>query len=137
VYYEVVNSLGLGFKAVMSLCIGPTSPNAPSIQRSIPYSTEALVSWRVGKIAYTQENYHVEFGVSNDALTMRSEAVNGSSNLTSINQLYSVTLTGLDPFTQYYYTVVATNSFITAQTTVQAFQTTEAGVSTGCQMNIN
>lgn len=82
----------------------------------------------MGAIAYTPENYRIEFGVSNDALTMRSEVINGSSNLTSTDLLYSATLTGLSPFTQYYYRIVATNSFITTQTEVQMFQTSEVGM---------
>lgn len=89
---------------------------------------EALISWRVRSIAYTPENYHIEFGGSSDDLSMRSEIINGTSNLTSTNLLYSTTLTDLSPFTRYYYRIVATNSFIVTQTEVQTFQTSEAGM---------
>ena len=91
----------------------------------------------MGVIAYTRENYHIEYGVSSDALTMRNEALNGSTNLTSTNLLYSANLTNLRPFTQYYYRLVASNSFTTSQTAVQMFQTSEAGIKNYVKMTTN
>lgn len=108
--------------------LGPTAPNTPRIEMSISYAMEAMLNWTVGSIAYTPENYHIEFGVSSDVLNMRSDVINGSSNLTSTNLLYSTTLTGLSPFTQYYYRIVATNSFITTRTVVEMFRTSETGI---------
>lgn len=89
---------------------------------------EAVINWMVESIAYTLENYHVEFGLRSNALNMRNEAVNGSSDVTSTNLLYSTTLSGLNPFTQYYYRVVATNTFTMTQSEVQMFQTSETGI---------
>ena len=107
--------------------IGPTVPTTPSIERNTPSSSQVTISWRVATIAYTTENYHIDFGIGSDALTMRSGVINGSTNLTSTNLLYSATVTGLQPFTQYYYRIVATNSFTMSQTDVQTFRTTEGG----------
>ena len=94
---------------------------------------EAVINWMVESIAYTLENYYVEFGLSSDTLDLRSEVVNGSSNFTSM--LYSATLTGLSPFTEYYYRIVATNSFTTTRTEVQMFQTSETGKLYMCERN--
>ena len=99
----------------------------PTIVRTIHYSTQALISWIVTTIAYTAESYYIEYGQSNDSLTMMSDVVNGSTNLTSINLILSANITGLHPFTRYYYRLVASNSFATSQTAVQIFQTSEAG----------
>ena len=79
-------------------------------------------------IAYTPENYFIEYGQSDDTLNMRSEVVGGSTNLTSTNLAYSANITGLSPFTLYHYRVVANNSFTSSRTTVQTFRTPEAGM---------
>ncbi len=79
-------------------------------------------------IAYTPETYYIEYGQSSDNLAMRSEVINGSdADLNSTNVAYSANISGLCPFTQYYYRLVARNSLTTSQTAVQTFQTSEAG----------
>lgn len=78
-------------------------------------------------IAYTLETYSVAYGVNRDDLDMRSNSTDGGNNYTAINQAYSLTITGLEPFTQYYYAVVAHNSFTTTESSILTFRTTEAG----------
>lgn len=107
---------------------GSAAPTIPVLQRAVPLPTQALISWLVRAIAYTPESYHIAFGLSNDALTLRSEVFSGSTNLTSTNLVYSANITNLHPFTQYYYRVIAANSFTTSQTAVEVFQTAEAGI---------
>ena len=94
---------------------------------SVSYSTQAVINWIVTSIAYTSEDYYIEYGISNDSLAMRSEIINGSDDLTSTNLVYSANITGLRPFTQYYYRLVARNSFITTETPIQTLQTSIAG----------
>ena len=79
-------------------------------------------------VAYTLETYSVIYGVSIGGLDMRSNFTDGSSNYSAINQAYSVTITDLKPFTQYYYSVVAHNSFTTTESNILTFKTTEAGI---------
>lgn len=69
----------------------------------------------------------MEYGMSSDSLTMRSEVINGSTNLTETNLAYTFNITGLRPYTQYFYRLTARNSFTTSQTAVSMFQTSEAG----------
>ncbi len=108
--------------------IGPSAPIAPNVLRTVPYSTQALVSWTVTAISYTSEMYFIEYGQSNDTLNLRSEIIAGSGNLTSTNLAYSANITGLRPFTLYYYRVVARNSFTRSETSKLTIQTSEAGI---------
>ena len=107
--------------------VGPTAPFDPVPMRVLSYSTRASITWIVTAIRYTPEDYHIEYGLSNDTLSMRSEVVNGSTNLTSTNLAYSATLLDLRPFTQYHYRIVASNSFTASQSAVETFRTAEAG----------
>ena len=89
---------------------------------------QVTINWVVTSVAYTLEMYSVIYGVNSDALDMRSNFTYGSSSHTAINQAYSVTVYGLEPFTQYYYAVVAHNSFTTTESSILTFITTEAGM---------
>lgn len=106
---------------------GPSAPIIPTISETVPSSIRVLIRWIVTATAYTPENYYIEYGQSMDTLTMRTDVVNGSTDLADTNLAYSTLITGLRPFTQYYYRLVASNSFTMSQTAVQAFQTSEAG----------
>ncbi len=107
--------------------VGATAPNMAIIQETRPGSTEATISWIVQTIAYTPEEYYIQYGVDMNSLVMTSERLNGSLNLTSSNVVYSIILTNLQPYTQYYYRIVAENSFTTSQTSTLMFRTSEAG----------
>ena len=107
---------------------GSLPPNAPTLLSSIAGQTQATISWIVTSVAYTLETYSVKYGIRIDNLDMISNGTDGSSNSTAINQAYSLTITGLEPFTQYYYAVAAYNSFTTTESAIQAFRTTEAGM---------
>ena len=106
---------------------GPSAPLVPTIVRSIPYSTGILVDWIVTAISYSSESYYIEYGLSSNSLTRRSEVLNGSTNLTETNLAYTLNISGLTPYTQYFYRLAARNTFTTSQTAVQMFQTSTAG----------
>ena len=110
------------------MCAGAIAPNVPIIEQTRPGPTDAIISWTVRAIAYTSESYHIEYGLDENSLIMESEIINGTLNFTSSNLMYLTTITNLQPFTQYYYRVVATNSFTTAETSVQMFRTSESGL---------
>lgn len=107
---------------------GPIPPNIPTLLSSIVGQTQATISWVVTSVAYTLETYSVIYGVNIDALDMRTNFTHGSSSYTVINQAFSVTISDLEPFRQYYYAVVAHNSFTTTQSSILIFKTTEAGM---------
>ena len=52
----------------------------------------------------------------------------GNTNLTAINEMFTVNITGLMPFTKYYYIISANNSIGTTNTTVMTFTTDETGI---------
>ena len=56
-----------------------------------------------------------------------SEAVMGSTDGLVTNQVFSVNITGLTPFTTYYYIVWANNSVGNTKTSVMSFITNETG----------
>ena len=74
---------------------------------NITYNS-AIIRWTVPSLSYDPEIYIVEYGLAMDSLTMTS-----SSDVTPLNYMDdfqgSVTLTGLNQLTLYYYRVMATN----------------------------
>ena len=75
------------------------------------------------------ETYTVGFG--NDSMTLSQVSeVMGNTNLTAVNELFSVNITELTPFTTYYYNISASNSLGTTTTSVMNFTTDETGTVT-------
>ena len=107
---------------------GPIPPNAPTLLSSVVGPTHATISWVVTAVAYTPERYSIVYSMHTADLDMRSNFTEGSSNYSNINQAYSVTIADLEPFTQYYYAVVAQNSFTTTESSISTFKTAEAGI---------
>ena len=101
----------------------------PIILSSTVDAVQATINWIVTATAYTPERYFIVYGLRNDTLDLRSNPVEGATNLTTTNMAYSVTITGLRPFTQYYYRINARNSFTTTESATEMFQTTEGGMS--------
>ena len=100
----------------------------PIILSSTVGAMQATINWIVTATAYTPESYFIVYGLRNDTLDLRSDPVEGATNLTTTNVAYSVTITGLHPFTQYYYRIDASNSFTTTESATETFQTTEGGI---------
>ena len=115
------------YNYTMLLSAGPSAPATPVILSGTARTTQATITWIATVIAYTPESYYIVYGLSNDSLNLRSMAVEGTANLTATNWAYSATITGLHPFTHYYYLIEARNSFTITQSDVQMIQTTEAG----------
>ena len=83
----------------------------------------ALIQWTVSSIAYTPETYVVEYGTSQDSLDMTSDPTHSGEDITVVNQMYSVQLSSLEPVTQYYYQVVATNTARSRSINLPSFMT--------------
>lgn len=92
-----------------------------------------MINWLVPQVLYTPERYYIAYGLESTILDSVSDTVDGTMELTATNLHYSHTLYGLHPFTQYYYKLVAENSFPngSSETTVFTFLTTEAGMLLG------
>jgi len=89
-----------------------------------PYSVN--ISWAVHFISFDTETYSVQYG-SDMSLQDSSEMVMGSIDGLVTNQVFSVSITGLTPFTTYYYIVWANNSVGSTKTSVMSFTTNETG----------
>ena len=74
--------------------------------------------------------YTVRYGTDMLTLSDSSEVIMGNTNLSTINELFSIIITGLTPFTTYYYIISANNSVGTTNTSVMNFKTDESGVVT-------
>ena len=98
-----------------------------------PFSV--LISWIVPSIVNGTETYAVQYGA--DMTLPNSRMVNGSMDLTAINQIFTVNITNLIPFTTYYYTITAMNSEGNTPTSVMNFTTDETGTYTDILMTFH
>uniref|UniRef100_A0A1X7U7Q4 Uncharacterized protein n=2 Tax=Amphimedon queenslandica TaxID=400682 RepID=A0A1X7U7Q4_AMPQE len=90
---------------------GPRSPFPPvDIQIKSKHSQEVIISWLVPMVVYTKEKYTVFFGTDKNALMQPFSSINGSTDLTLVDQVYSTRLTGLQGNTVYYYRILAENT---------------------------
>ena len=87
-----------------------------------PYSV--IISWMAISIVHDAETYIVYYGTDNMALVNSSERL-GPANMPEV---YTVNISGLVPFTTYYYIVSANNSQGFTNTSVMTFRTNEAGM---------
>ena len=85
--------------------------------------SSAHIQWTVSSIAYTPETYVVEYGTSQDSLDMTSDPSHSGGDIIVVNQMYSVQLSSLEPDTQYYYQVVATNTALSRSSNLLSFRT--------------
>jgi len=112
----------------MCVCVvAMVPPFQPIVTENIttPYSVN--VSWVVPSIVFDQESYIIQYGTDMAMLLSSSNLVQGSSDRNVTNGDFSINITGLTPFTRYYYIINATNSVGSTSTTVMNFITGETG----------
>jgi len=112
---------------VLVLCaIAMEQPAQPMVRdvTTAPYSVN--ISWVVSNIVFDQESYVVRYG-TDMTLQNSSDVVQGSNDTNAINDVFSVNITGLTPFTRYYYIINATNSINSTTTPVMSFTTDQTG----------
>eukprot|EP00731_Ephydatia_muelleri_P019109 Em0011g1149a len=76
------------------------------------------IQWTVPFVVYTLETYVVHYGSAPDNLNQSSILVNGSADLSVTGAQFGVNLTGLVPYSLYYYTIEASNTEGTTTTPV-------------------
>ena len=82
----------------------------PTFVKIIDSSNDSVtIQWKVSTIAYTPETYFIEYGTAVDQLNMPSSKQESGPSIMVQDRVYSIELTGLQPWTTYYYRVVATN----------------------------
>ena len=113
--------------------LGSSAPIQPTDVVHTTLSSElAIIQWHVPAVAYTPETYTVTYGTDRTVLNYTSEVVVGSTDITAINQVYSVTLRNLQSSTRYYYRVAATNSNGTTSSVLRNLQTPQPGIIIMC-----
>ena len=99
-------------------------PLVPVVADVITTPHSANISWMATSIVHDAETYTVYYGT--DSMTL----VNSTERLgpATISDAYTITISGLMPFTTYYYIVSAVNSEGTTNISVMTFMTDETGV---------
>ena len=92
--------------------------------------TTADISWVAPRYTYGTETYVVQYGVDADALDMETETAFSGLDASKTNQQFSVMLKGLQPFTVYYYRVLATNILTTTTSDTDVFTTSRLLINT-------
>ncbi len=101
---------------------GPSPPFKPeSVDTTVTTFTTAQIQWSVPSIAYTPEQYTVEYGTSPGSLSQSSAVVSGSTDLAAVDHQYSMEVTGLLEGSTYYYRVVAHNTHGSTSSNVYTF----------------
>ena len=103
------------------------APFLPVLRQVTSTPCSVNILWLVPGIVFDQENYTVQFGTDMKMLSSTSDIVQGNDNVDVINDQFSINITGLTPFTRYYYTIVATNSVGSTNNSVMNFMTNETG----------
>ena len=92
-----------------------------------PYSAE--ISWVTPHIISDRETFSVQYS-TDISLENAGEVVIEASNEFIFNQKFLVNITGLTPFTTYYYIIQANNSAGNTSTDVMTFTTNQTGMNT-------
>ena len=91
-----------------------------------PYSAE--ISWVTPYVILDKETYSVQYS-TDMSLQNSEEVVVENNDELATNQQFSVNITGLTPFTTYYYIIYASNSVGNTSTDIMNFTTNQTGMS--------
>ena len=92
---------------------------------TVPSSVE--ISWVTPYIILDEETYSVQYS-TDISLQNHREVVIEANNEFTINQEFSINITGLIPFTTYYYIIQANNSVGNTYTDIMTFTTNQTGI---------
>ena len=127
IYYTKVYSCShwCTYCITVTICIfvAIQRPLAPYVTEVITTPYSATITW-IATIVHDDETYIVYYG--NDSMALVN-TIEGMGNA-SVSNEFSATISGLMPFTTYYYIVSANNSEGTTSTSVMTFMTDEAGM---------
>ena len=89
-----------------------------------PYS--AMITWVTPYVVMDKETYTVQYS-TDSSLQDSSKVVIEANSWFSFDQNFSVNITGLIPFTTYYYMIRANNTAGNTNTDVMTFTTNQTG----------
>ncbi len=90
--------------------VGPVTPVFTDLNATVVPYEGAIIEWTVPVITYTPETYVVHYGTGRDVLHHRSTSLSSGNDFEAKNLSFRALLTDLN-FTDYFYQLVATNSF--------------------------
>ena len=96
--------------------------------KAITAPSSVEISWVTPYIILDKETYSVQYS-TDISLQNRREVVIEANNEFTINQEFSINITGLIPFTTYYYIIQANNSAGDTHTGIMTFTTHQTGMS--------
>lgn len=104
--------------------IAQQPPHVVEVLSSNTTSTSAIITWRVSAMAYTPENYTVQYHRLELQTDIKySEEILGTTDILATNLTYTVILTDLQEASTYSYTVQASNCNGTTITEARNFTT--------------
>ena len=105
--------------------IPPIEPIMVEVIGTTPFSAE--ISWVIPYVVLDKETYTVHYS-TDMSLPTSNEVVIENNMEYVINQEFSVNITGLIPFTTYYYIIQANNSAGNTSTDIMNFTTNQTGM---------
>ena len=113
---------------LLSLVAAARRPFIPTGVIASVTGTSAYITFTIPAIAYTPEQYHIEFiGLKLQNTLTNSTVISGTNNITATDLVYSITLNGLEEANSYNFSVVSTNCQGSTRTQVANFITLSAG----------
>ena len=107
-------------------------PLVPQIISVNVSTTSATVVFTIPSIAYTPEIYSIQYiGFDFQNTLINSMNIQGTNNITAVNEMYQITLSNLEEANTYNFTVVSTNCIGSTSTVVMNFTTPPS-----CKCNI-
>ena len=114
------------------ISIAMRKPFVPQIISVNVSTTSATVVFTIPSIAYTPENYSIQYiGFDFQNTLINSMNIQGTNNITDVNEMYQITLSNLEEANTYNFTVVSTNCIGSTSTVVMNFTTLPS-----CKCNI-
>ena len=89
--------------------------------------TNCTIYFTIPSIAYTPEIYHINYiGLELQNTLTTSSSLVGTDNITAVNMMYQIILTGLEEANTYNFTVVSTNCIGNTSSETMSFSTLPA-----------
>ena len=112
----------------MHIFLGPRVPIQPSELLAVNITSySATVQWVVRYIAYTEEQYTINYGTERESLDQSSMVISSSADNSASNISYDIFLQDLTPNTVYYFQLNSRNTQGETTSSPMTFTTLEAG----------
>ena len=91
-------------------------------------SNSASVQWVIPYLAYTPEQYNINYGTARDSLDQSSPILASSTNISASNMTYSISIQELTPNRVYYFQLRSMNTYGVTTSAIMTLRTLESGI---------